>query len=155
MEILSFLNPCSKTVITVYIVKLLCSIHSPACSPCNYAVNQPIDWPLVNFANPEELHLRVWITGKQFIQHVHPVLRSVVSPCLQQVAIEVRGRDINLVQWSFLDETLLDLIKRHKAFGSLKLRVSARMDPRRVHQFLPRVTQEGVLEVDHTERPDF
>ena len=119
-------------------------------------MNQPIDWPLlVDFTNLEELHVSVWITDNHLINHAHPVLRSVTSPCLQRVIVELRERGISLIQWSSLDETLVNLIKRHKTYGNLELRISTKTDPPRIRQYLPRVTQEGVLEVCPVKRPDF
>jgi hypothetical protein len=122
---------------------------------CNSVVNQPINLSLVDFANLEELHVSVWITDNHLIPHAHPVLRSVTSPCLQRVIVELRERGTSLIQWSSLDETLVGLIERHKTYGNLELWISTGTDPERVRQHLPRVAQEGVLEVGPRKRPDF
>ena len=69
--------------------------------------------------------------------------------------VELRQKDIGRVQWSLLDETLINLIERHKACRNLELQISTKTDPQKIRQSLPRVTQEGVLKVGPMKRPDY
>lgn len=84
-----------------------------------------------------------------------PFLGSVVSASLRRVIIEVRGRDMEFVQWTSLDENLVDLVERHKAYGNLVPQISTIVDPEKIRGLLPRAAQEGVLEVRLSERPDY
>lgn len=107
----------------------------------NYIVDQLANWPLrVNFVSLEELHVTIWAAGNSRT-HANPLLRSVVSPCLRRVILELSQRKIRLIQWPLLDETLVNLVERHRAYENLELQISAKMDLKRIRQSLPRVAQ--------------
>ena len=105
--------------------------------------------------NLEELHVTLW--GADIIESRsnYPLFQSVVSPCLRRVIVELLDREIGRVQWPTLDETLVNLVERHEAYGSLALWISIKADPGIIRQSLPRVAQEGVLEVGPCKRPDY
>ena len=54
-----------------------------------------------------------------------------------------------------MDEALVDLVERHKAYGNLVFQISTTADPEKFHRSLPRAVQEGMLEVRFSERPDY
>ena len=109
---------------------------------------------LSDFANLEELRIGAR-AGDNDSQSPHPFLRSVISPCLQRVIIEVCGKGTRGAQWASLDENLVILVGRHKTHRNLKLKISATTDPEEIRRLLPRAAQEGVLRVGFSERPDY
>lgn len=160
-EVLTFLSSCSETVRKVYIgppcrKPRLCVPSAVPRAQRSCIVNQPIDQPLpINFANLEELYVDVWAPRDPLTQHIRLLLRSVTSPCLRRVIVELCDKEIRYIRRSRLDDALANLIERHRAYGNLALQISTKADPERVRQSLPRVAQEGVLEVKHSERPGY
>ena len=112
------------------------------------------DPPLLDFANLEELRVNTWVAHTYPSPNAHPLLQTVASPRLRRVVVEVRGRIISGSRWSFLDETLVNLVGRHKAYGIPQLQISSTTDPEEIRQLLPRAAQEVVLEVRFGERLD-
>lgn len=114
--------------------------HSPVRSVCNCIAHQPLDpLPPADLANLEELY----VSGD-------PLLRSVASPHLRRATVDLRKTP---VQFSLLDEVLVNLIQRHKPYGNLALRILTTTDPEEIRRSLPRVAQEGVLKVGSSEGP--
>ena len=112
-------------------------------------------WPnSFDFANLEELRLRAR-TDDVDPRSTSSLLRSVTSPCLRRVIVEVHEREIKYIQWPHLDGNLVDLVERHKVYGNPTLQISATVDPEEIRGLLPRATQKGVLEVRFSECPDY
>ena len=105
--------------------------------------------PISDFANLEELRIYVW-DADQSLSHL--LLQSVTSPCLRRVLLEV---EIGNILWPFLDEGLVDLVRRHKACRNFALQTSTKADPEEVRSLLPRAAQEGGLEVGFSKRSDY
>ena len=117
------------------------------------------DWPnRLSFAHLEELRIHQ-LTDDPPPHNLRTLLQLVTSPCLQRVIVEVNEDDVRVTfgryQWGPLDENLVDLVERHKGYGNMTLQISTTADPEVVRGFLPRVAQEGVLEVRFSERPDY
>ena len=112
-----------------------------------------INWPThFDFANLEELRIDARMDDS-IPRSAHPFLQSVTSPCLRRVILEVCGeRGMEGIQWPFLDEGLVNLVEKHKAYV---LQVSTTVDPEKIRGLLPRAAQEGILEVHFSERPDY
>ena len=115
-------------------------------------------WPDFNFdfANLEEL--RISLRPDDFVNpqnFPHPPLRSITSPRLQRVIVEVGNKGIDYLRWRSLDEGLVNLVGRHKAHRIIELQISTTVDPEVICGLLPRVAQEGVLRVGFSERPDY
>jgi len=68
------------------------------------------------------------------------------------VIVELPGRATPVTHWPFLDEIMVDLVERHKAYGNLTLQISSMADPVDIHRVLPRAAQRGVLEVRFSEK---
>lgn len=146
---------CSLGYPTVSAV--LYSIHGPACSACKYIADHLVYSPLLfGFANLEELRISMWAVGGPPPQIVHPLLRSVASPHLRRVIVdvEVYGKATGRIQWPLLDETLVNLVERHRAYGNLALQISTTVNPEKIRALLPRAAEEGGLEVRFSKRPD-
>ena len=115
-----------------------------------------INWPThFDFTNLEELRIDARIDDS-IPRSAHPFLQSVTSPCLRRVILEVYGeRGIEDIRWPFLDEGLVNLVEKHKAYRSPVLQVSTAVDPEKIRGLLPRAAQEGILEVRFSEHPDY
>ena len=105
---------------------------------------------LFDFANLEELRIGAR-TDDYGPQSPHPFLRSITSPRLRRVIVEVG----QFAQWSSLDENLVNLVERHKVYRTLQLQISTTDDPEEIRRLLRRAAQESVLEVGFSERPDY
>lgn len=71
------------------------------------------------------------------------------------MVVEVRGGIAAGYRWTLLDETLVNLVERHKAYGNPQLQISSVADPEEIRQLLPRAAQGGMLEVRFSERLDY
>lgn len=71
--------------------------------------------------------------------------------------LEVReqGVDWHLIWWPGLDDHLVGLVERYKAYETFMLQISTTADSEEVRGLLPRMAQEGILEVCFSERPDY
>ena len=87
--------------------------------------------PVSGFANLEELR----IVGVQSADEplLHLPLGSVALPCLQRA---ITGVGIETVWWAFLDEDLVNVVKRHEGYRDLALQISANADPGEVRGLL-------------------
>jgi hypothetical protein len=160
-EISTFLNSCSKTVRKVFVGSFYRKPRpripsNPHAHCANVSlVGRPTDLPhLSDFANLEELRIRIRGADEPLPQHAHSILPLVTSSCLRRVTLEVREQEIGAVQWPSLDENLANLVKRHKSCGNLALQISTKADPEKVRSLLPQATKTGILEVGFSERPD-
>ena len=159
-----FLNSCSKTVKKVFIGMTYresppcIPFHSPVRSLCERIANQMIDWPtLFDFAHLEKLYINAKLDNPS-PQSARPFLWSVASPCLRRVILEARGSITGgAFDWPSIDESLVDLVERHKARGNvtLQIQISTTEDPEKVRELLPRAARESVFEVFYTERPGY
>ena len=128
----------------------MCSVCK--CAGAYYSSYQ--DWPdHINFVNLEELRVFAPIEGHP-PRRIHTLIRLVTSPCLRRVVIEVNDVYFRDIEWYPLDESLVDLVKRHKAYGNLALQISTAIDPEVIGGLLPRTARRGVLEVRFSKRPD-
>ena len=53
---------------------------------------------------------------------IHTLVRLihlVTSPCLRRVVVEVANVTFEDIDWDPMDEALVDLVERHKAYGNL------------------------------------
>ena len=163
-EVSTFLRSCSKTVRKVFIGRphRMSRPHAPSTvllAQCEKCIEKPhVYWPDLScdFANLEELRIGIRADDIGHPQSPpHPALRLFTSRRLQRVIIEVGKKGTNSVRWPSLDESLVNLVGRHKTHGIVELHISTTVDPEVVFGLLPRVAQEGVLRVGVTERPDY
>lgn len=135
-DVLVFLGSCSRTSRTLF-------VEFPQRNITNQLVNQPT----IDFVNLEELRVGVWAVYDPHSRTLHSLLQSITSPSLRRVIVEVRQIVVAVDGWSLLDEGLANLVERHKAYGDVKLQVSAKVKPEYLRKLLPRLAQKGMLEL--------
>jgi hypothetical protein len=69
------------------------------------------------------------------------------------VIVEIRESEVEHVLWSLLDQMLDDLVETHKVHGDLTLQIATRVDQEYITRLLPRIAQQGVLEVCYGVHP--
>jgi hypothetical protein len=106
-----------------------------------------INWPPIpNFSNLEELRFSMWGADGP---SPHLLMRSVVSPCLRRVILEIGTEIVRRPPF----ESLADLARRHKTCRNLVFQISTKADPEKVRGMLPQAVQAGIVEVGLSERP--
>ena len=115
-------------------------------------------WPDLSCDFPNLEELRIGVRTDEFAppqSSPHAPLRSITSPRLQRVIIEVGNKGTDYLRWSALDESLVNLVERHRTHRMVELQISATVDPEVIYGLFPRVAQEGVLRVGVSERPGY
>ena len=101
----------------------------------------------INFTDLEELFLNIRDPDSHTKHYFHSFLKSVVSPRLQRLFVNIQGRAAVVGWFPFLDEELNGFVERQEGYGKLSIKIAVRVDEKGIRDLFPLVTRHGVLEV--------